>query len=214
VSQAPPAAVAAITPPARAAGVAAVVLFVLYGVTAAPGVTFWDAGEFISAIHGLGIPHPPGTPLYVALGRAWTVFFPLMGTAFASNLLSAACTAGAGAVLAWLVARWTQNAWLGVGAALCAGAGFTVWASATETEVYAASLLLAMLMMLAGSAASRPGREDPARACVVLAYLLGLAGPLHPSALLAAPAAALLAAQRDDGATDWHWWRRGCRSGA
>lgn len=198
-----PAPVSAIAAPARAAAGAFIALLALYFATLAPGVTFWDSGEFISAIHTLGIPHPPGTPLYVILGHAWTLAFPGLGIAFATNLLSAVFTAAAGGIVAWLVARWTHRALLGVGAAVSAGAGYTVWASATETEVYAASLLLAMAMMLAGSAAARPGREDPIRAGVVLAYLFGLAGPLHPSALLAAPAAAMLAAQRKDGTTDW-----------
>ena len=194
---------AAIAPPARAAGLAGVLLLALYVATIAPGVTFWDAGEFISAIHGYGVPHPPGTPLYVTLGRVWTLAFPAPGVAVETNLLSAVCTASAGAILAWLITRWTHNGLVGVAAAVCAGAGFTVWASATETEVYASSLLLMMVMMLAASAASRPGRENPERATLLLAYLLGLAGSLHPSALLAAPAAALLAAQTEDGATDW-----------
>lgn len=193
----------AVTAPARAAGLAGMLLLALYVATMAPGVTFWDAGEFISAIHGFGIPHPPGTPLYVTIGRAWTIVFPALGPAFATNLLSGICTALAGAILAWLVARWTRSVLAGVAAAICAGATYTVWASATETEVYSASLLLAMVMLLAASAVARPGREDPVRATVVLAYLFGLAGPLHPSALLGAPAAVVLAAQREDGTTDW-----------
>ncbi|MGH7693678.1 MAG: protein O-mannosyl-transferase family, partial [Gemmatimonadaceae bacterium] len=53
--------VRALQVPAIVAGV----LTSVYLATLAPGVTLWDAGEFQSAIRSLGIPHPPGTPLYV-----------------------------------------------------------------------------------------------------------------------------------------------------
>jgi hypothetical protein len=70
----------------------------------------------------------------------------------------------------------------------------TVWLSATETEVYAASLLLSALML---AAADRSGRAG-ARSTLLVAYLFALAPPLHLSALVAAPAAILLAALRND----------------
>ena len=103
------------------------ILLAVYALTLAPGVTFWDAGEFIAAAHGFGIPHPPGTPLYVALARAWSALLPF-GTAIETNLLSAVLTAGAATIIAALVARWLGRSAFGIAAGLCAGAMSSVWA--------------------------------------------------------------------------------------
>ena len=165
-------------------------LALLYAVTAAPDVTWWDAGEFIAAAHTLGIPHPPGTPFYVMIAHVWADAFGWLGTAQSVNLLSAACTAAAGGLMASAIARATGSIAAGVGAALCAGSMSTVWLSATEAEVYGPSLLLAMLMLWSGDRAGQSG--DP-RFVALTAYLLALAAPLHVTALVAAPSAILLA---------------------
>ena len=179
--------------------VAAAALLVAYIGTLAPDVTFWDAGEFIAAAHSLGIPHPPGTPLHVLLLHVWGKLFFFLPYAAATNLFSAAATALAAALLGRLVARWTGSWHMAVGAAIAAGSMSSVWLNATETEVYAASLALGMLMLWAGD---RAGREDRERYVYLLAYLMVLAVPLHLSALVAAPAAGVLAAHRHGG-VDW-----------
>ena len=55
---------------ARAAFACGATMFVVYALTSAPGNTVWDSGEFIAAAASWGIPHPPGTPLYVTIARA------------------------------------------------------------------------------------------------------------------------------------------------
>ncbi|HZF68499.1 MAG TPA: DUF2723 domain-containing protein, partial [Gemmatirosa sp.] len=80
----------------------------------------------------------------------------------------------------------------------------TVWASATEVEVYAAALLLAWGTFLAADASGRTA--DPSHAArldALMAYGFALAVPLHLSALAAAPAVALLAATPRDGPLAW-----------
>ena len=117
---------------------AGVFLFLLYAATVAHGMTYWDAGEFLSAIHSLGIPHPPGTPVFVLAARVWSmVFAPIVGFALSVNLFSAATTALAFALVANLFWRWTGSRTGAFAAAVIGGSMSTVWLNATETEVYA-----------------------------------------------------------------------------
>ena len=89
-------------------------------------------------------------------------------------------------------------------AAITAGAMTSVWQSATETEVYAPSLLLALSAVAAADLAARASEGRSGRRWVVLsAYLIALAVPLHASALLAAPVAVYLVTDRTDGRRDW-----------
>lgn len=184
----------------RAAALAAVTLAAVYVATLAPSVTFWDAGEFIAAAHSLGIPHPPGTPLFVVALNAWARLFPFLPYAVATNLFSAVCTAAAGALTAWFVARATRQPMAGLAAALAAGGMSTVWSNATETEVYAASLAVAVCAIVA---ADRAGRTGDRRWLALAAYCLALAVPVHLSILVAAPVVILLAADRGERGVDW-----------
>ncbi len=134
------------------------------------------------------------------LARAWSDVLAWLPRAHATNLLSAACTAAAGAVLAWLVTRWSGRVLVGVAAAVAAGAMSTVWRNATETELYAASLLLSVLMLATGH---RAGVTGSGKWLIATAYTFALAVPLHVGALVAAPGATLLAAQDARGGIRW-----------
>ena len=184
----------------RAAWLAGAALLAVYFATLAPSVTFWDAGEFIAAARVLGIPHPPGTPLFVVALNAWARLLWFLPFATAANLLSAVCAAAAGGLTALWIGRSSQSALAGFAAAITAGAMSTVWQNATETEVYSASLLLSVVAIVV---ANRAGETGERRWIVLAAYLLALAVPLHLSALVAAPVVILLATDRVSGARDW-----------
>ncbi|HMC54859.1 MAG TPA: DUF2723 domain-containing protein [Gemmatimonadaceae bacterium] len=169
---------------------AAVLLFVVYALTLAPDVTFWDAGEFIAATRSLGIPHPPGTPLFILLEHVWARLLFFLPYAVATNLFSATATAMAAGLTGRLVWRATASGAMAFAATVAAGGMSSVWLNATETEVYAASLALGVLTIWAGD---RAGRLDDDRWALLTAYLIVLGVPLHLSALLAAPVAIFFA---------------------
>ena len=177
--------------------VVAAALLIAYVVTLAPGVTYWDSGEFLAAIKTLGIPHPPGTPLYILVGNAWAKLIGgITGFAYAVNLLSAVSTAVACGIFASLMFRWTREPVAAIAGGLLAGLMSSVWLNANETEVYSPSLLMSALLLYA---AFRADDTKEARWLVLLGYLTGLAWSLQLSALVALPAALLLAFQN---------WRR------
>ncbi|MEO7367823.1 MAG: DUF2723 domain-containing protein, partial [Gemmatimonadaceae bacterium] len=174
-------------------------LMCVYVATLAPTVTYWDAGEFLSAIHSLGIPHPPGTPMFVLIANVWAkILSPLFGFAYSVNLLSAVCTATACGIAAWLMQRWTGDSIASVAGGLSAGLMSSVWLNATETEVYSPALLVSLILLLV---AHRVRETRERRWLVLLAYTIGFGYSLQLSALVAAPAAVFLAL--------WRWPLRG-----
>lgn len=174
----------------RVALVVLLALAVIYALTLAPGLTWWDAGEFALAADGFGIPHPPGTALYVLLARTWHVALPGLPTVLATTLLSAAASAaGCAALGAWLA--WSlRDTRAGVAAGIAAGVMTSVWRNATETEVYAVVLLAVALVLLAADVA---GRTHDARWRLMTVYLMALGYVVHPGVLVAVPAALMLA---------------------
>jgi len=64
-------------PPWPATAAVATLVLLGYALTLAPTVTFWDAGELIAAARTLGIPHPPGTPLFVLVAHVWPLVLPV-----------------------------------------------------------------------------------------------------------------------------------------
>jgi len=190
-------------PPYLLAGLATLLVLTGYVITLAPTVTFWDAGELIAAAKTLGIPHPPGTPLFVLIGHVWGTLLPFGEFAQRTNLLSATLSAlGAGCF--FLVAHETLvrasgeltggSAKLvqvggGLAAVVIAGFTFTQWQNSNETEVYAAATFtIAAICWLCFAWRAARGTPRATHLLLLILYLAGISIGNHLLALLAGPA--------------------------
>src|SRR5918998_6809767 len=96
-------------PPYIWAVVTAAIVLVIYVATLAPTTAFWDTSEYIAAAKVLGIPHPPGNPLFVILAHTFGLL-PLAASYAVRINLFAAVTSAAAAGLWFLVAeRWLRG---------------------------------------------------------------------------------------------------------
>src|SRR4051812_7753732 len=188
-------------PPYLWALLTALVVFAIYLATLAPTTAFWDTSEYIAAAKVLGIPHPPGNPLFVILAHVWGLL-PLAAAYAVRINLFAAVTSAAAAGFWFLVAeRWLRTIvpvrWARYGAAfagiLVGATSWTVWNQSTVNEkVYTLSLLsIALVMWLV----VRWGDDEPGthrdRWLVLIAYVLALTSTNHMMGVLALPALAV-----------------------
>jgi hypothetical protein len=193
-------------PSYQAAAIASVLVFVLYLVTLAPSTAMWDTSEYIAAAYTLGLPHPPGNPFFVLLGRFFAILPIAPKVAMRINILAALCSAGAAGMwflitervlVGWLPERW-QRIVGGSLAALIGATAFTVWAQSVVNEkVYTVSLLgLALVSWLTVRWCDDPDGARADRLLVLIAYLSGLGYANHMAGFLAVPAVAAAVALR------------------
>ena len=171
----------------RTALVTTVVALAVYAPTVARDLTWanaaTDGGDLITASYTLGIPHPPGYPTYVLLGKLFSLM-PLGTVAFRYNLFSAVCAAAAAGLLAAAIrVQWGARVPPTKAAAAALFFAFLplVWSQAVVAEVYSLNLLLVAAFLLLAARGRVLGSG----------LLLGLALTAHPTSLLLLPAALL-----------------------
>ncbi len=150
--------------------------FVLYALGACPTIYVGDSGELVTAVHLLGIPHPTGYPLYVLLGKAWTLLVPTGSIAWRMSLFSAACAAATCGALALIVARARLGSGAAALAALLLAASPSFWGEANVQRVYA---LGAFFVVAATGAAFAWHRSRGECAFALTAFLCGLGATNH-----------------------------------
>lgn len=164
--------------------VAAAIAAFVYGLTLSPSVGAGDSGELILAAHSLGIPHPPGYPLWLLLARCADLL-PWGTAAFRMNALSALLSAAAVGLLYRLAARCGVHRAGRIAATLVFGASTLVWDSSVQAEVYSLATVVFLALALAAIHA-RSTRSAGARADAIFFLIAGLAPLAHQTLLFPA----------------------------
>jgi hypothetical protein len=184
----------------------------VYIMTAEAGGSLWDCGEFVSSCFKLQIPHPPGAPLFVIMGRVFIVLFgnDPATAAKAVNVMSALASGFTILFLFWTITHFarkivqkgnevlTQSQIFtimsaGVVGALAYTFSDSFWYSAVEGEVYALSsfftALVFWMMLKWEHSADQPGAD---RWIILIFFMMGLSIGVHLLNLLTIPAIVMI----------------------
>ncbi len=191
---------------------------IVYIVTREATSSLWDTGEFIASAYKLQLPHPPGAPLFVLLGRVFIVFFGGDNPANAVNLMSALASSFSILFLFWTITHFARKMFVVsgdsltslqtavvMGAGVVGGLAYTFsdsfWFSAVEGEVYALSSFFTALVFWAmtkweranDAAATDVGTQNRAdRWIVFIFFMMGLSIGVHLLNLLTIPAIVMI----------------------
>jgi len=188
----------------------------IYLLTLAPSVTFFDSGEFITAVHSLGTAHSPGYPLFVNYAKPFT-WLPFGSIAFRVNIATAVSAGLACYGVYLLVAHLLRDEELPGDffrhargfVALCAAVTFAgtarLWLQSNHDKPYpllAFICAIVFYLMLLWRESYDRGEERPSYVYLG-AFLCGLGTGAHQIMVLMIPTYAFLLISKD--------WRVVCR---
>ncbi len=196
------------------------VSFVVYALTVQRSLSFWDCGEFIACSYILGIPHPPGTPLFVLLGRLASLIPFVEDISYRINYLSVISSAFT-AMFSYLLTvklvgyffnsgeKTGLNRYItyigGLAGGFFVAFGRTNWGNSVEAEVYGLALALSvMIIWLTLRYFEQRGTAAAAKTMIFVLYLAVLGISIHMTVFLVVPICALFFILRKEaGPRDW-----------
>lgn len=190
-----------------------IITLAVYWITMEETASYWDCGEFIAVSYKLEVPHPPGAPLFLLLGRMFSFlsFGDKTQVAYWINFMSVLSGAFASLFTFWsitllgrkLLKLSTPHSLTDSKTLLLMGAGFvgamantfadSIWFSAVEAEVYAMSSAFTAFVVWAMLKWDVIEDESKAnRWLILISYMVGLSIGVHLLNLVTLPALGLI----------------------
>lgn len=177
------------------------VTFGIFIYTVQPSLSFWDCGEFIACGYSLGVPHPPGTPLYAILCKIFSMLPFGKEIAFRVNLTSVLSGAATASIL-WILGvmilskikapqNRTDKILISIAAGISAFMGsfaYTCWWGSVETESYRpASFMVTLCLLLILLWQKRLQTSNHKRYLILITYVMALSIGIQLMPILTAP---------------------------
>jgi Protein of unknown function (DUF2723) len=211
--------------------VVCIIACLVYIMTMEATGSLWDCGEFASSAYKLQVPHPPGAPLFVLIGRLFMAPFDPRHAATGINLMSALASGFTILFLYWTITHYAKKlvqkgeeelsggqlfsiVAAGVVGALAYCFSDSFWYSAVEGEVYALSSFFTAIVFWAivkwesavteETKAGITGHFTGAdRWLILIFYLMGLSIGVHLLNLLTIPAMVMIYYFKRYKTTNW-----------
>ncbi len=193
--------------------------------------SLWDCGEFASSAYKLQIPHPPGAPLFVLIGRLFMSPFDPQHAATGINLMSALASGFTILFLFWSITHFARKIVTKDGAELSTEKIFAVmaagvvgalaytfsdsfWYSAVEGEVYALSSFFTAIVFWAMLKWEQNVDDEEAigikghftradRWIILIFFLMGLSIGVHLLNILTIPSIVMIYYYKRYKVTNW-----------
>ena len=171
--------------------------FAVYLISGAPSLSFWDSGEYITCSSILGIPHPPGNPFYIMLGKFVTTIFGFINHARVVSALSGFLSA-LGVMFTYLftvklVSMFEKDNFIiyitGILAAFYTAFSYTYWMNSVEAEVYAGlAFIINIIIWLTLVWAEKSEDFSHQNILLLIIYIFFLGFGIHQTSLQIVPA--------------------------